>query len=127
MRKNLFLVFLYMAFVFVVSVLPTPEGVDPFTGFDKVVHFAIYGLMAILWARVFAGGRGIVGNGFSGRVFVIVLALAFFYGLFIELVQELTPSREASFYDALANGLGGAAGAGLYFLVHRFSKKKERL
>jgi VanZ family protein len=120
---NIITAVFYMLLVFAVSVVPTPEGVDPFPGFDKVVHFLIYGLMGVLWTRVFVRGRA--GWPRFGAVFPRVLAITFFYGLFIEVVQGMTPASETSLYDALANGAGGAAGVCLYYCVLRLCRTKE--
>ncbi len=122
---NTIIAIVYAAIVFVVSVVPTPEGVDPFPGFDKAVHFGMYGLMGIVWSRVFIGRERREAPVRFGPLFVRVVALTFFFGLFIELVQSMTPAREASLYDALANGLGGAAGAYLYFRIIRLCRTKE--
>ncbi len=126
---NIIIAALYMGFVLIVSVIKTPEGVDPFTGFDKVVHFLIYGLMGLLWARIFLSRlRGGGGGGPAGRsrgIILRALAVTFFFGLFIELVQSTVPAREASLYDALANGLGGGFGASMYYVFHRYLKIKE--
>jgi len=113
----------YMLLVFAVSVVPAPEGVDPFTGFDKVVHFFIYLLMGVLWTDVLVRGRAERPR--FGAVFPRVLAITFLYGVFIELVQGMTPARETSLYDALANGAGGAAGVCLYYCVLRLCRTKE--
>lgn len=112
--------FLYMGFILIISVISIPGDADPFTGFDKVVHFVIYAIMGILWARVFLSRRH---GKESGSVFIKVLLITFFYGLFIEFVQGFLPAREASLFDALANGLGGAAGVSVYYLVYRYVYK----
>jgi len=117
------LAFLYMGFIFIISVIKTPDGVDPFTGFDKVVHFVMYAIMGILWARIFLGRRH---SKELSRVFTKIILITFLYGLFVEFVQLFTPSREASFFDAIANGAGGAAGASVYYCVHRYMCRRLR-
>ncbi len=117
---NLILTFIYMGFVFIVSVIKVSGGADPFPGFDKVAHFTIYGLMGILWARVFFSERSSRLMMTPRRVIIKTLAVTFFYGLFIEFVQGFLPARDASFFDALANGAGGVVGASVYCLLKRY-------
>jgi len=117
---NIILTFIYMGIVFILSVIKVPGGADPFPGFDKVVHFSIYGLMGILWARVFFSARSSRLRVTPRRVIIKVLAVTFFYGLFIEFVQGFLPARDASFFDALANGAGGGIGASVYCLLKRY-------
>ncbi|MFQ5428183.1 MAG: VanZ family protein [Thermodesulfobacteriota bacterium] len=117
---NLILTIFYMVIVFILSVVKAPGGEDPFRGFDKVLHFLAYGLMGLLWIRVLLarGYRGVGGGRQRGVVFKALL-ITFLYGLIIEFVQGLLPAREASIFDAIANGLGSAAGIALYYLLDR--------
>ena len=39
---------LYMGFLLVVSLMRTPEGAEPFSGFDKIVHFGLYAVLGLL-------------------------------------------------------------------------------
>ncbi len=117
---NLLLTVIYMIVVLIFSVFTPPRGVDTFTGLDKVLHFLLYGLMGLLWVRVFLTRRT---HGFGGGrprgVALKALAITFLYGLIIEFVQNFLPAREASLYDALANGAGAIAGVLLYSLINR--------
>ncbi len=116
---NLIVTTLYMGLIFILSVIESPVNMERFTGFDKVVHFFIYCLMGLLWARVFVS-KGCRGSGCrQGHIVLKALAVSFFYGLFIEIVQGFLPAREASLFDALANGAGAVAGASLYCFVHK--------
>lgn len=117
---NLILTILYMVFVFVVSVIKTPGGVDPFIGFDKVIHFFIYGIMGLLLARVFLRRGSSSFRREQKKAFLAALVISFSFGLFIEVVQGFLPVREFSIFDALANGAGAGAGAFLYCLVQRY-------
>jgi len=119
---NILLALLYMVVIFILSVINVSDGMDPFRGFDKVVHFFIYAIMGLLWVRVFVKGRRIKN---SWRIIFQVLAITFLYGTFIELVQGMIPNRDASLLDALANGLGGVAGVSLYCFFHKYCKISE--
>ncbi len=73
---------------------------------DKLVHFLAWFVLAVaLWpsARAWMGGS-------LGRVAVIVLALGV-WGVVVELLQGLTPTRTPDAWDALADFLGGLGGA----------------
>jgi len=96
----------YMAFIFVISVRPVPEGLPDVWQIDKLYHFAAYALMGCLWARAL-DEKGRVING----VIVSAALISAVFGAFIEVCQAFTPMREASVLDALANALGGLAGA----------------
>jgi VanZ family protein len=97
-----------------VSLLPAPEtGGPPLPAplgiaLDKWVHAGSYGVLTGLLARAR-----------RSRDAVVVGALAAFaigYGVGIELLQGLVPSRGTSGADAVANTVGAAL-AGLAWLV----------
>jgi len=116
---NLILTFIYMGIVFILSVIKVHVGVAHVIGVDKVIHFCIYGLMGALWVRVFLSKRG-RGFGYRERRIIFkAVVISFLYGLLIEFVQGFLPAREASFFDALANGAGAFAGASLYCFVNK--------
>ncbi|MFC6757453.1 MULTISPECIES: VanZ family protein [Haloarcula] len=84
--------------------LPTPFGI----ALDKWVHAGSYGALTglLAWAR-------------RSREVVVVgalVALAIGYGVGIELLQGLVPSRGTSGADAIANTVGATL-AGLAWLV----------
>jgi len=116
---NLILTFIYMGIVFILSVIKVPGGGDPFPGFDKVVHFSMYGLMGLMWARVFFRRRSSRLRVTPRKVILKVIAVTFLFGLFVEFVQGFLPTRDASFFDALANGAGGTFGVLLYCLLNK--------
>jgi len=122
---NLLLTALYMGFILVVSLMNTPDVSDPFTGFDKVVHFSLYGVLGVLLARALFRGRRPGALKAHRGLITKAVAITFFYGLFLEFLQGLTPYRDASLFDALANGMGGVAGVFLYCLFQRYCKPSE--
>ncbi|MEW5733610.1 MAG: VanZ family protein [Thermodesulfobacteriota bacterium] len=98
---------LYMAWIFYLSSLPNPLPVPLPPGVDKIAHFGQYGLLGILLARaVHSRGSG----GFFLR-WLMAAALAAAYGVSDEFHQYFVPGRNADVLDALADALGGAAGA----------------
>ena len=67
---------------------------------DKLVHFAIYFLFALLWFNYFNAKR-ILKPIAKSILFAVV------YGIIIEVLQEsLTDSRQFDYYDIVANVLG---------------------
>ena len=77
-----------------------------FSGQDKLIHVAVYFLLALLFARAMNVPRRnawLVG----GAAFAAATA----FGALEEAHQMLVPQRVATVWDALANGVGaGAAG-----------------
>jgi VanZ family protein len=85
---------------------------------DKVVHFTFYFILTFLLLRIV--------NGNMRFKYLIVIALSFFYGIIIELIQKyFTLTRNGDFYDAIAN-LSGIIFAVLlnYFIIEKFSSSK---
>lgn len=86
--------------------LPGPEGIPHF---DKVAHFAAFGLLATLWARALAaGGSTLV------RAALLALAVTSGYGALDEYHQSFTPGRDVEFADWLADSSGAAMAVVLY-------------
>ena len=89
----------YAALIFVASSLPAASLPHPgLWRFDKLLHFgAFFGLGVLVmwaWRRYFAS-----------------VAMGTLYGVLDELHQRLTPGRDASAFDALADLAGCAVGA----------------
>jgi VanZ family protein len=72
---------------------------------DKVVHFAVYGLMATLVCRV---GR-------NGRAALWAFLAVSVYGASDEWHQSLVPGRAAEVADWIADTLGAAVAVALYW------------
>lgn len=80
------------------------SGIELFTGFDKLVHASFYFGFTFLLSLGFVEYKRVELN-VKQLVWIGILAAS--YGLFIEyLQQELTTSRQAEFYDILANLTG---------------------
>jgi hypothetical protein len=84
-------------------------------GSDKVVHFAVYGLLGTLIVRL---GRG------SRSAWIAVLLVSA-YGMSDEWHQSFTPGRSVEVADWLADTLGGALAVGLYRLWPRYRSGLE--
>lgn len=74
-----------------------------FPHIDKVVHFAIFFVLAAIMHRAF------------NIPVTAHLVLLVIYGGSIELLQSFTPKRQASWLDLLADSLGAVAYFAIYF------------
>lgn len=91
-----------------------PTGDFPqvnFSAADKLAHISIFFVLTCIW-QVYLLRK----NGRLRRNDILILLLSvLFYGIIIEIVQELcTVSRTADFFDVLAN-MGGAIVGVLFF------------
>lgn len=95
-----------MLAIFVASSVPNldtaPTGVS-----DKSLHFAAYGVLAVLLLRALSGAawRGVTLGAAIGA-----WTLAVLYGATDELHQAFVPGRTAALDDWLADAFGAAAG-----------------
>lgn len=83
---------------------------------DKMVHFAVYGLLATLVCRNGAGWRAAAG------AWLIVAA----FGATDEWHQSFVPGRSVELADWLADTLGAALAVCLYAGVERYRRVLER-
>ena len=83
---------------------------------DKMVHFVFYFLFVFLWT-FFANFKKTVFNSS-----LKILLIAVFYGIMMEVFQELfTTDRTADVFDVVANSLGAIGG---YISIKRYLKNK---
>lgn len=85
-------------------------------GFDKVVHFSVYGLLATLVVRL--------GRGRAAAWLTIVLVSL--YGASDEWHQSFTPGRSVEVADWLADTSGGALAVLLYTRWSAYRRLLER-
>ena len=86
-----------------------PEEAD--LGWDKLNHFAAFLALAVVAALGYARATLAVGTGLLG------------YGVLIELLQALTPTRTSEVADVLADGVGIALGLALMALLARLLQR----
>jgi VanZ family protein len=80
---------------------------------DKVIHFAVYAGMAVLF--LFAAPRAAMGTIKAG---IAAVCGCIAYGLLLELIQGLlTESRQMSSGDFIANSLGALGGTVLFMRI----------
>lgn len=80
---------------------------------DKIVHFGFYFVFVFSWINAIQPKLT------KNKVKIVFVAIL--YGIIIEVLQaELTETRQADFYDALANTCGAVTA---YFFL-KFVKRK---
>jgi hypothetical protein len=79
--------------------VPVPGPLDEATHLDKVVHFGVFLVFALLWHL----DRG------STASRTLLVSIAFAGG--IELLQGLLPYRDSDWWDMVAGAAGGGIGA----------------
>ena len=85
----------YVLFVIFVCLVPQPAGIGG-GNFDKIIHISLYFVMGVIAYIAF--------NTLGKRI--VIFICMFLLGVSIELMQMYIPGRDASLYDALANGTG---------------------
>lgn len=74
-------------------------------GSDKMIHFLFYLVFVILW------GLAKKQIYFNRKYDFLIVVIAIIYGIIIEVLQSvLTSTRQADFYDVLANAIGAIFG-----------------
>ena len=110
------LIVIWLFVVLFLSVIPTR---GPETGYplDKLIHFVLYGITAIIFYRVLRLRTSLI------KSTVLSIILASFFGLAMELLQSVLPWREFSLLDELAN-IGGAFFFSILYALRDYYRKK---
>jgi VanZ family protein len=108
--------YLIILSIIVLSLIPNPEDVTPFSASDKLLHVIAYTVAMFWFGLCFRRDRLYI-------IGIILIAL----GIIIEFVQGQTGYREMSLYDILANITGIVIGILLSFsrlswTLHYFEK-----
>ena len=92
----------FIGLVAVIALSLLPQESLPETGmWDKLNHALAYGVLAVVGGFGFKGWRSLLMVGLG----LVVL------GAGLELAQSVTPNRDGSIYDAVANFVGVAIGS----------------
>jgi VanZ family protein len=105
---------LWLLFLLIVSLIPVP-GPKTDLPADKLEHFMAYGITAVLVMR------HVISKGRKARLIISSIFMASLYGALIEVLQGLTPHRQPSLGDVLAN----TAGAVVFSLAYAARIKKK--
>ncbi len=102
----------YTLFILFLSVRSGPQPLSWVWNIDKVYHFLVYALMALLLTWTFADRASFKSGGTATwRIVAAAFVISTLFGVAMEVLQHFFPLRNASFFDALANALGALAGA----------------
>jgi VanZ family protein len=97
---------LWAAFILILTSIPGSYlPVLPVRNFDKIVHFAIYGVLGWLAVRAWAGGSRLT----AAALAVVVLISCF--GALDEWHQQFIPQRSMDLRDWAADTTGAMFGA----------------
>lgn len=104
---------IYCLAIYIQSDYPSPEEIPSWTFSDKILHFAAYGLLGILFIRAY--------ETLPLRINKILLILmssgsAILYGVSDEIHQYFVPFRDADIMDVAANTIGSVCGVYFYHL-----------
>ena len=120
-KQLLVVCILYSVFITIIFLLHTkeiPKLFDTFITIDKLVHVFIFLVLTFLWLLYVNS----VLNDTKPILLLFILVASLFYGILIEVIQELyVSSRGAEVLDVIADLLG--ASLGLLF----FSNYKNRI
>ncbi len=97
----MFALIIWSIIVLIISVIPIPEtGINSELHLDKVAHFLLYGITAILFFRVLKPKLSMK----SSMLFSMMLSSL--YGFFLEVTQYFISYRSFSLADIIANIFG---------------------
>ena len=113
-KRACLLVTVWTLFIFFACLIPgrdVPEVSIPLI--DKWVHFIIFGGFAFLWLATFKN------TNLWKRIAIFLLAVL--TGYIVELLQGsgITSGRSYDLMDVLADGIGGALGVGIFYLLDK--------
>ncbi|HUH03119.1 MAG TPA: VanZ family protein [Kofleriaceae bacterium] len=103
--------------IVVMSSIPASElGPEVIWGYDKLIHAAVYAVLAALLCRaLLIGGRP--GSPAAGAALAGAIAAGF--GASGEWHQSFTPGRDSSAADLVADVVGAVLGAALTAVLYR--------
>ena len=97
----------YCLAIFIQSSFPGPKQMPDVRFFDKLLHFAAYALLGILFYRAY----DTLPLDDNHKLLIIISILsATLYGISDEIHQYFIPSRHADILDGIANTLGSICG-----------------
>jgi VanZ family protein len=104
--KNLWrsIAYLIIIVIIVLSLIPDPDKLTPFSASDKLMHTLAYAV-SMLW----------FGLCFKREKLPTIGAGLIFLGIALEIIQGQTGYRSMSIYDIIANCVGVFIGLGLSF------------
>lgn len=93
--------------IFVASSVTLTTTAEPLPESDKIAHVAFYAILAYF---LLCGWCVDKNKTLRKKQAVVVLTFVILYGISDEFHQSFVPGREPSWYDVLADGVGGLFG-----------------
>lgn len=107
-KRRLIWPLVLVAMVFAASNQSEVAGPEGIPNFDKLAHFAVFGLLSTLVIRAFFDPVR------PWRSVLFAIAFTSLYGLADEFHQSFTPGRDVEFGDWMADTLGACLAASSY-------------
>jgi VanZ family protein len=107
--------------IFIQSANPSPEDIPSFKFMDKLLHFAAYAVMGILFYRAYQTLK--IKDNLRMLMFLSAASAAL-YGISDEIHQSFVPFRQAEVADVIADTIGAFSGVYLYQLLIASKIKK---
>jgi VanZ family protein len=101
----------YCVFIYFQSSYPPPEELPSFQFSDKMLHFAAYAVMGVLFYRAY---HTLPIKKEVQWIVLLSMISASLYGVSDEIHQSIVPERDGSFMDVIADVLGAVCGVYLY-------------
>lgn len=112
----------FFVFVLMTAFIPSTSGAVSFLFWDKLVHFFLFGGLALIFMFVFAYKQN------EGILALTAVLISSIYALALEWVQSILSYRSFSYADIGAGVAGGVVFAlGYYIYLHRARSRKKRL
>lgn len=125
MLKKLVLVgaILWTLLIFILCIVKSSDlPVITIANLDKVVHATFHFVFVVLWFLYF---KEQFVSKFRTKAYVFAFALSVFYGIVIEIIQQLfTTSRSADVLDVVANVVGALLGVIVVLVVQKVLNNK---
>ena len=119
MKKRTALAILWLLLILVATLTPGDRlpSTPKIIGFDKLVHFSLFAILAFLWCRV------AIGKGFKKlnikKIITNYLVFCFLFAILVEYLQRHIPGRSFDYADMTANIIGIAIGTISFIILHR--------
>jgi VanZ family protein len=101
----------YCLLIYIQSDHPSPQSLPSFEYSDKLLHFAAYAVMGVLFYRAYQTLS--LKNNIRLLMLLSVISAAL-YGVSDEVHQSFVPARDAQLSDVTADVLGAVGGVYLY-------------
>lgn len=113
---------IWAAVIFILCALPSEDIPNPhlqIPHLDKVVHFGMFFIMAILLCNELEYQTRFT----LRKIYITTVCIAFIYGGVIELLQHYFFNRSGDMLDLLADVLGAVIGCLVYPVLKRWKNK----